>query len=410
MRASGYVSPYRSEKYSWRTSASGVTYPNMGLSHDLPQSCYPCQAGGTAAPTNNRPCQSWWRSRTQHRCYSSTTAEERLKRITCSGCGSELQCESPDKPGYIPREKLLQHLAGPEANAGLKDSHEEENEEEEEEIVRHPQQQLICKRCFSLKHYNTALNVTLQEEDYRRHLQHLRHQRALILLVVDVVDFPGSLLPDLCPLISPDSRVLVVGNKVDLLPRGKDGNFWKRLRDMILEECQRSSLGGRRVLGVEFTSVKTGEGLETLANTVMEIWGNRGDVYLLGCTNVGKSSLFNHLLVSICGSTPGQLVGDGGGGGGGVGVAPPAATISHWPGTTLGLLSFPLMSVGKRRRLLRRQAREARELGLAGDTVALPTTTAGWEGDRGGSGLTSEPTQDRFWLHDTPGAIHDAQV
>ena len=315
------------------------------------------------------------------------------------------------KPGYVPREKLQQYLAQEEAGVELEGEESEKqdlNEEEKEEIVTNPQQKLTCKRCFSLKHYNTALNVTLQADDYQRHLAHLRSKRALILLVVDVIDFPGSLFPSLTSLVSPDSRVLVVGNKIDLLPKDSDRNLWSRLEDMIMNECRSSSLRDCTVLGVAFTSVKTGEGLERLANTVMECWGNRGDVYLLGCTNVGKSSLFNYLLMSLCGASPGELLGrerGGGereGGGGGGRVSPPVATISHWPGTTLGLLSFPLMSVGKRRRLLSRQARG--ELGLERGSLPPSIATASWEGEG------SEATHDRFWLHDTPGAINDAQV
>ena len=314
------------------------------------------------------------------------------------------------KPGYVPRDKLLQYLAGQDTTVGLEEEEREKengdlDEGDTEEIFRNPQQNLICKRCFSLKHYNTTLNVTLQAEDYQRHLSHLSHKRALILLVVDVIDFPGSLFPDLSTLVSPVSRVLVVGNKIDLLPRDSDGDLRRRLEGVILDECRSSSLRDRTVLGVEFTSVKSGEGLERLGDTVMESWGNRGDVYLLGCTNVGKSSLFNYLLVSLCGASPGELVG-GEGGGGGVGVPPPVATISHWPGTTLGLLSFPLMSVGKRRRLL---SRGVREVGLETHSILVPTTTSvRMEGDD--KRATTEVAQNRFWLHDTPGAINDAQV
>ena len=354
---------------------------------------------------------SLW-SRWQLSYCTSTTTEGRLNidtRSTCGGCGSKLQCDDAGKPGYVPRDKLLQYLAGPDTAVGLEEEEREKengdlDEGEAEEIFRNPQQRLICKRCFSLKHYNTALNVTLQAEDYQRHLSHLRHKRALILLVVDVIDFPGSLFPDLSTLVSPVSRVLVVGNKIDLLPRDSDGDLRRRLEGVILDECLSSSLRDRTVLGVEFTSVKSGEGLERLANTVMESWGNRGDVYLLGCTNVGKSSLFNYLLMSLCGATPGELV--GGERGGGVGVPPPVATISHWPGTTMGLLSFPLMSVGKRRRLI---SRGVRELGLERHSILVPTTTSvRMEGDD--KRASTEVAQNRFWLHDTPGAINDAQV
>lgn len=54
-----------------------------------------------------------------------------------------------------------------------------------------------------------------------------------------------------------------------------------------------------------------------------------GDVYLIGCTNVGKSTLFNSLLKSdFCKVQAAELI--------------QRATTSVWPGTTLNLLKFPI--------------------------------------------------------------------
>lgn len=56
----------------------------------------------------------------------------------------------------------------------------------------------------------------------------------------------------------------------------------------------------------------------------------QGDIYLVGCTNVGKSSLFNVLLQSdLCKSNIRDLF--------------ERATVSIWPGTTMNLLKFPLL-------------------------------------------------------------------
>ena len=322
---------------------------------------------------------------------SHRTAHAQQVTSTCSGCGSVLQCENPAEQGYIPREKLV--------GASATDEMDGRQDEDATEAGSSPSR-LTCKRCFSLKHYNTALNVTLQADDYLKHLSHLKNKRALILLVVDVIDFPGSLFPSLHSLISEQSCVLIVANKIDLLPKSLHGNFWNRLETMILTECTRSCLEGCLVMGVVFTSIKSGEGLERLSMTVLEKWGNRGDVYLLGCTNVGKSSLFNYLLASLC---EGQIHSDDSSSA----IQPPLATISHWPGTTLGLLSFPLMSVGKRKRLLAQQFRTAKEMELQiqgeriEDTVHSNIDTRQTE---------LESVQNRFWLHDTPGAINQAQV
>jgi ribosome biogenesis GTPase A len=52
-----------------------------------------------------------------------------------------------------------------------------------------------------------------------------------------------------------------------------------------------------------------------------------GDVYLLGCTNVGKSTLFNALLQSdYCKVKAVDLI--------------QRATTSPWPGTTINLLKL----------------------------------------------------------------------
>ena len=57
-----------------------------------------------------------------------------------------------------------------------------------------------------------------------------------------------------------------------------------------------------------------------------------GDVYLLGCTNAGKSTLFNTLLQSdFCKSQAVDIV--------------QRATTSPWPGTTLNLLKFPILKM-----------------------------------------------------------------
>jgi len=303
-------------------------------------------------------------------------------RYNCSGCGAVLQSINPNKRGFIPKEKLGQWfnlvkdpkvvmLKGSEHESGIvreftKEDNDEFNDDIEDFFPEKSVEEsdtassissLVCRRCFSLKYYNSALSITLAQDDYLKHVQNLRTKPALLVLILDVTDFPSCIFPDLKDLISPRSSVLVVANKIDLLPSGLKNNFWVQFRNYITQECINSGLAKSTIVGVRFISVMKGKGVHELSEEIVKKWGNRGDVYLLGCTNVGKSSLFNKLLGHLCGSQPGELNMDNN-------LMAPKATISNWPGTTLGLLSFPLMSIGKRRRLQARQKARDEKIAL----------------------------------------------
>ncbi len=370
----------------------------------------------------------------------SDSVERGQPSLNCSGCGALFQTQYPSEAGFIPRVKLADYTAtvakaprDPGASGGEVVAGKAARKTNDKDCP------LICQRCFSLKHYNTALNITLKADDYLHHLGHLKDKRALLLLMVDVIDFPGSVFPDLNSLIPPTNPVFIVANKIDLLPKqGLSEQFLKRLEVMITKETLRLSLEGCKVAQVHFVSAKSGDGVDRLTESILKYWGNRGDVYLLGCTNVGKSTLFNSLLTTLCGAKPGRLSSTGN-------VSAPAATISQWPGTTLGLLSFPIVSVGKRMRLLSQaRKREGALLGKAGVGTweEVPTEDVGIDHfltEREAKeisrvafsetedllveiGLRSEPRQDlgveevkqpprdRFRLYDTPGAINEAQV
>ena len=125
--------------------------------------------------------------------------------------------------------------------------------------------------------------MSVSDDDYLKHLSHLKDKTALILLMVDVLDFPGSLFPDLGHLLLPTSPVIIVANKKDLLPKGT-ANLLKRFEGHLMQEAKETSLKGCFVKEVRFVSAKTGEGVEGLSNEIIRFWGNRGDVYLLGCS------------------------------------------------------------------------------------------------------------------------------
>ncbi|XP_022361987.1 nitric oxide-associated protein 1 isoform X2 [Enhydra lutris kenyoni] len=280
--------------------------------------------------------------------------------LNCSGCGAELHCQDPGVPGYLPSEKFLSAAA--QTDGGLA--------------------RTVCQRCWLLVHHRRALRVQMSREQYLELVSAAlrRPGPALVLYMVDLLDLPDGLLPDLPALVGP-KQLIVLGNKVDLLPQDAPG-YLQRLRERLWDDCTRAGLlrscghrgpqhsgeGGqpdwtensntsarpRTVLrDVRLISAKTGYGVEELITVLQRSWRYRGDVYLVGATNAGKSTLFNTLLESDYCIAKGAEAID-------------RATISPWPGTTLNLLKFPICNptpyrMFERQKRLEKTAAEAEE-------------------------------------------------
>lgn len=251
--------------------------------------------------------------------------------LSCSGCGAELHCQDPGLPGYLPSEKF--------SGAG---------------------DRTVCQRCWLLVHHRRALRLQVSREQFLQLVSSAlrRPGPALVLYMVDLLDLPDALMPQLPALVGP-KQLIVLGNKVDLLPQDSP-NYRQRIRDRLREECARAGLlpppgsrgpqqpsgdgprnleedsspkakakPGPLLRDVRLISAKTGYGVEELISALQRSWRYRGDVYLVGATNAGKSTLFNTLLESDYCIAKGAEAID-------------RATISPWPGTTLNLLKFPI--------------------------------------------------------------------
>ena len=69
-----------------------------------------------------------------------------------------------------------------------------------------------------MKKYDVALKVSVSPEDYPKSIAHLKNKKAIVILVVDLTDFPGSVWPGILNQLGKDKRIILVGNKIDLLP------------------------------------------------------------------------------------------------------------------------------------------------------------------------------------------------
>ncbi|HBJ9317224.1 TPA: ribosome biogenesis GTPase YqeH [Listeria monocytogenes] len=206
------------------------------------------------------------------------------EEIRCIGCGAVIQTEDPDKIGYAPKSSL--------------------NNE-----------QVICKRCFRLKHYNEIQDVALTDDDFLRILNQISSKQALIVYVVDIFDFDGSWLPGL-PRFAGSNPVLLVGNKEDVLPKSlKRDKLTRWMRTRAKEQ-------GLAATDVVLVSAEKGHGFDTLLEKIEEL-RNGQDVYVVGCTNVGKSTLINRIIKQASGENN-------------------VITTSQFPGTTLDKIEIPL--------------------------------------------------------------------
>lgn len=208
-----------------------------------------------------------------------------VREVICSGCGVKVQTENKEHLGYAPKSAL------------------------ERDII-------ICQRCFRLKNYNEVQDVSLTDDDFLKILNELGNRDALIVKIVDIFDFNGSWLPGLHRFVG-NNRVLLVGNKVDLLPKALNHN---RLINWMKYSAKELGLKPEEVFLI---SANKGTGVLELADAI-EQYRNRKDVYVVGCTNVGKSTFINR-LISEFGGDEEQLI-----------------TTSHFPGTTLDMIDIPL--------------------------------------------------------------------
>uniref|UniRef100_A0A665U1W9 Nitric oxide associated 1 n=1 Tax=Echeneis naucrates TaxID=173247 RepID=A0A665U1W9_ECHNA len=241
----------------------------------------------------------------KHRVFGSPDLDEPVSDTCCSGCGALLHCTAAAAPGYLPSEKYKVLLR----EGGLSGA--------------------TCQRCHLLTHHHKALNLQVSRDQYRAIVQQIRPCHALVLLIVDLLDLPDSIVPNLPELVGVNKHVVVLGNKIDLLP-GDCPGYLPRIKRQLAQYCQEAGFGPQ-VTEVHLISAKTGYGIEALISSLQGSWKYKGDVYLVGSANAGKSTLFNTLLDSdFCKSKATDVI--------------HKATISPWPGTTLNLLKFPIIN------------------------------------------------------------------
>ena len=211
-----------------------------------------------------------------------------MEEILCIGCGATIQTTDKTGLGFTPQSALEKGLETGE---------------------------VYCQRCFRLRHYNEITDVQLTDDDFLKLLHEVGDSDALVVNVIDIFDFNGSVIPGLPRFVS-GNDVLLVGNKKDILPKSvKDSKVTHWLMERAHEE-------GLRPVDVVLTSAQNKHAIREVIDKIEQYRKGR-DVYVVGVTNVGKSTLINAIIQEITGN---QNV----------------ITTSRFPGTTLDKIEIPL--------------------------------------------------------------------
>lgn len=208
--------------------------------------------------------------------------------LKCIGCGVGIQTEDKFAAGFTPASSLAKM---------------------DSKII-------YCQRCFKLKHYNEIQDVSMTSDDFLKILQKVGETDALVINIVDIFDVAGSMVTGINRHIG-GNDIILVANKIDLIPKSVNTtklNHW--LRRMLKEH-------GLKPLDVALVSAAKGQGVDDLMKIIDKHRKGR-DVYIVGCTNVGKSTLVNQIIKRFS-----EEVED-------------IITTSHFPGTTLDIIEIPL--------------------------------------------------------------------
>ncbi len=140
----------------------------------------------------------------------------------------------------------------------------------------------FCERCFRIKNYNEYKKLEKDGETFFSIVKEIGNQKRLVVLVIDLFQIPKDLGEMLKVLTNP---ILLVLTKRDLLPVSL---YEERLKDYFHD------LSDRIVDTIVISSNKNYH-FDELMESIYQYKIDK-EVYVIGYTNAGKSSMINKIL------------------------------------------------------------------------------------------------------------------
>lgn len=168
----------------------------------------------------------------------------------------------------------------------------------------------VCQRCFRMKNYGEYQVVAKSNEEYIKILEEVAKTKDLVLYVTDLLNLEEDILK--IREYIPNKMILVL-NKKDVLPKS------------VKEEKIRKYFEENKTFFDEIivVSVEKNYNIDRLLKTIKLLQTTR-NVYVVGHTNAGKSTLINKLIKNYATSTEKEL------------------TMSPLPSTTLSTVSIEI--------------------------------------------------------------------
>ncbi|WIA31824.1 hypothetical protein OEZ86_002691 [Tetradesmus obliquus] len=169
-------------------------------------------------------------------------------------------------------------------------------------------------------------------EQLRQKISEVRGVKALVVLLVDLLDASGTLMSKVRDMVG-SNPIVLVGTKMDLLPGGCRP---KEVADWLAESAARRRL---QVTSAHLVSSHSGEGIAAVTSKLCRERKGR-DVFVVGAANVGKSAFVRAMLKEMSSLTGGNF------------DAAAMASARHlpvesaMPGTTLGLIPLQAFETG----------------------------------------------------------------